>query len=284
MQINQIFLQDADFPAQLREIHGRPASLYFLGKLPIEPMIAIVGTRNLSAYGEQVTYDLASELARAGFPIVSGLAFGVDAVAHQAALDAGGQTVAVMAGGLDRIYPASHRQLAKRILAQGGAIVSEYVAGSETFKSNFVARNRIVSGLCIGTIVVESGAKGGSMFTAKFTLDQNRTLMAVPGDITRATAAGPNNLIRTGATPITSSSDVLQALGLNSAAIPASIIKAQNPHEAKIVTLLKQSGAMKTPELITATDLTASEFASIISLMEITGKVRNLGAGVWAAR
>ncbi len=283
MQINQLFLQNPDYPTQLKEIEAPPSPLYVLGNLPIEPMIAIVGTRSLTSYGKLVAYDLASDLARAGFPIVSGLALGIDSVAHRAALDAGGRTVAVMAGGLDRIYPSSHRDMAVEILTTGGAIVSGYPVGTETFKNHFVERNQIISGLCIGTIVVESGATGGSMLTANFTLRQNRTLMAVPGDITRLSAAGPNNLIRKGAVPITSSTDVLEALNLKTAAIPASIIKAQNPHEAKIVELLKH-GTTKTQSLIEETGLKPAEFASVISLMEITGKVRNLGAGVWAAR
>jgi DNA processing protein len=283
MQINQIFLQDDHYPAQLREISAPPSSLYVLGNLPMRPMIAVVGTRSITAYGKQVTYDLAGELARAGFPIVSGLAYGVDAVAHRAALDAGGTTIAVLAGGLDHIYPTAHRELALEIIAKGGALISENAVGSDSYKSSFVARNRIISGLSVGTVITESGPVGGALRTAKFTLDQNRTLMAVPGDITRLTAAGPNNLIRNGATPVTSSTDVLEALGLNTAAIPASLVRAQNPHEARIVELLK-SGRSRSQELIDDTGLEAAEFASIISLMELTGKVRNLGAGVWAAR
>jgi DNA processing protein len=283
MQINQLFLQNTDYPAQLAEIDGPPGSLFVLGDIPKEPMIAIVGTRSMTNYGKRVTYELASELARAGFPIVSGLALGIDSVAHRAALDAGGKTVAVMPCGLDQIYPRKHRELAMEILATGGALVSEYEVGAETFKTNFVLRNRIVSGLCIGTIVTESGAKGGAMLTADFTIKQNRTIMAVPGDLYRSTSAGPNNLIHEGAPPIRSSADVLQALNLDTARIPAAIVSAQNPHEARIIQLLKD-GMCRGQDLIDATELNAAEFSSIISLMEITGKVRNLGAGTWAAR
>ena len=246
-------------------------------------MIAIVGTRRLTDYGKRVTYELAGELARAGFPIVSGLALGIDAVAHQAALDAGGITVAVMAGGLDRVYPGSHRQLARDILATGGALVSEYAPGEEPHKYRFLERNRIIAGLSVGTVLTESGAVGGALRTAQFTLDYNRTLMAVPGDITRSTAAGPNNLIRSGAAAVTSSADVLEALGYNTAAIPTRAVQAQNSHEARIIKSLR-SGLSRGQELIDATGLDAAEFASLISLMELTGKVRNLGAGLWAVR
>ncbi len=283
MKISQINSQNSQFPDKLLELDRPPKQLFVLGNLPKEPAIGIVGTRKLTAYGRAVTYQMASELARAGLVIVSGLAFGADAEAHQAALDAGGKTVAVLACGLDQIYPASHRQLAKDILESGGAIISEYPVGMPPLRQNFVARNRIVSGMSYGVLVTESPATGGSLLTANFAKDQNRIVMAVPGDITRTNSAGPNNLIRAGAIPVTSSTDVLQALDLNTAAIPASLIKAQNPHEAAIIGLLGQ-GINTNDALIEHTQLSAAEFAAVVSLMEITGKVRNLGGGLWAAR
>lgn len=247
-------------------------------------MVAIVGTRKYTPYGKTVTYQLASELARAGVVIVSGLALGIDGIAHRAALDAGGKTVAVLANGLDKIYPHSHRNLALEILAKGGALISEYEPGTPPLPFRFPERNRIVVGLSQGVIVTESSAEGGSMITAAIAKDENRVVMAVPGDIHRETSAGPNNLIRTGAAAITSSEHVYEALGIAPELIPsAEIYSARSPHEVAVLKHLA-NGINSTEQLIEATGLTAPEFSSVISLMEITGKVRNLGAGIWAAR
>lgn len=282
MQISKLNYDNQSYPDILREISSPPKQLYLLGELPKYPAVAIVGSRRLSDYGKSVTYQLAGELASAGLTIISGLAYGLDAVAHRAALDAGGQTIAVLAGGLDRIYPAGHRDLAKQILAKGGGLISEYDIGTETFKSNFVARNRIVSGLSLAVIIPEAAASSGSLLTANFALQQNRLVMAVPGSITSLVSAGPNNLIKTGAIPVTSSSDVLAALDLTTAgAIPAAQPKSRD--EALILELLGQ-GHNTSESLIKESELGASQFANVITLMEITGKVRNLGAGNWVAR
>ena len=283
MQINQIFSQDPQYPQQLLEIPSPPKSLYVLGELPTAPMVAIVGTRKPSEYGQKVTYQLAYELAAAGMVIVSGLAAGLDAVAHRAALDAGGLTIAVQACGLDQIYPASNRQLAIDILDKGGAIISEYEAKTVPFRGNFPARNRIVSGLSIGTIVTEATADSGTLITANFATAQNRVVMAVPGNITSPRAAGPNNLLRTGGVVVTGASDVLAALNFETGAVADIPVLAKSPQEAKILALMRE-GVSSSQDLIEASGYPANEFANIISLMEITGKVRNLGAGVWTPR
>jgi DNA processing protein len=283
MQISKITYSNSQFPDQLREISSPPKQLFMLGKLADVPLVAIVGTRRPTDYGKQITYQLATELASAGVGIVSGLALGIDAIAHQAALEAGGYTIAVMAHGLDTIYPASNRALGHRILKQGGAIVSEYQEGTETFKSNFVARNRIVSGLSRAVVIPEADAASGSLITANFALNQDRTVMAVPGNITSPRSAGPNNLIKVGAVPVTSASDILAALDLESEAIMSQSASAKSAEEAKLLELL-ENGVTNSQELIEASALSASQFANVISLMEITGKVRNLGAGTWIKR
>jgi DNA processing protein len=239
-----------------------------------------VGTRKLTDYGKQVTYQLAYELAKAGVVVVSGLALGIDAVAHHAALEAGGKTVAVLAHGLDTIQPGTNRSLGLRV-EQNGALVSEYEVGTPIYKTNFVERNRIVVGLSQGVIVTESPASGGSMITASMALNENRQVFAVPGNITNPASAGPNNLIKTGATPVTSASDVLAMLNLSQ--ISHKPVKAQSKEEQLIVDLLSQ-GLNASEDLIRESSLSAVEFANIITLMEITGKVRNLGAGQWAVR
>jgi DNA processing protein len=278
MQISNYSSKDSHYPDLLREIANPPQQLFVRGELPTGPYVGIVGTRKISDYGKQITYKLAYELAQAGVVIVSGLAFGVDAVAHQAAIDADGKTVAVLAGGLDRIYPSSHTKLGAEV-EKHGALISEYPTGTESLKYRFVERNRIVAGLSQAIIVTDSPASGGSLITANFALNENRLVMAVPGNITNINSAGPNNLIKTGAIPITSSSDVLTMLNLEQ--VSQQPVKAESKEEALILELIDR-GHNSSDSLIRESELTASQFANIISLMEITGKVRNLGAGQWS--
>lgn len=281
MQISNISHNSSAFPDNLRSVEPIVKSINVLGTLPKGTLVAVVGSRRPTAYGEQITYQIVSELARAGVVIVSGLALGIDGIAHRAALDAGGTTVAVLAHGLDQIYPAQHRGLAKEILASGGALVSEYDVGTEPFKGNFVERNRIIAGLCEATLVTEAAEKSGSLITAHRALKFGRTVMAVPGNITSVYSAGPNNLIRNGATPITSAADAIITLGfLAREAVP---VPAQSADEALLIKLLN-AGASSSEQLIEQSRLSAAQFANIISLMEITGKVRNLGAGTWVVR
>jgi len=282
MQISKLHFTDPDYPDELREIASPPKQLYILGELPNHPAVAVVGTRHLTAYGKAITYQIVGELAAAGVSIISGLAYGIDATVHQATLEARGQTVAVLAGGLDHIYPAGHRDLARRILQQGGGLVSEYDVGTESFKSHFVARNRIISGLSQAVIVPEAGDSSGALITSNFALQQNRLVMAVPGNITNPTSVGPNNLIKAGAIPITCASDVLAALDLTAVGFKVSA-QAKSQDEATILDLLAK-GINSSDDLIRESDLNASQFANVITLMEITGKVRNLGAGNWVAR
>ncbi len=283
MQISEISYQSNDFPDRLHEIASPPKQLFCIGTLHNDsPHVAIVGSRKVTEYGRETTYQLSFELAKAGIVIVSGLAQGVDGIAHQAAIDAGGLTLAVQACGLDQIYPTKHRPLAKQILASGGAIITEYPFETIPFKSNFPARNRIIAGLSLAVIVTEADASSGSLITANFALEQNRLVLAVPGNITSPRSAGPNNLLRSGAIPVTNASDVLEALDLE-AGQPMVKVRAESAEEALILKLLAE-GHRTSQTLIEHSHLSAGRFATIISLMEITGKVRNLGAGHWAPR
>lgn len=280
MNIQQIAYHDNSFPAMLRDIASPPKLLYALGQIPELPMIAIVGTRRPTNYGRSTTYRIASELARAGFCIVSGLALGIDTIAHQAAIDAGGRTLAILGCGLDRPYPRVNANLFKQIVQSGGGAISEYQQGTEAYKSNFPARNRIIAGLSLATVVTEADAKSGSLITANFALQANRMVMAVPGNITSLRSAGPNNLIRNGAQLITNAGDILATLGMVSPNLQKVKIKADSKEEALIMDLLG-SQPLSTQQLIDQTSIDAVSLASIISLMEITGKIRNLGAGQW---
>lgn len=228
---------EPDYPPLLKEIHDPPAMLFWRGRWPnMERAVAIVGTRGCSGYGGRMARTLARDLARQGILIVSGLAAGIDAAAHQGALETG-ETLAVMATGLDRIYPASNTPLARQILPRG-ALVSEYPLGTEPTPGQFPARNRIISGLAQATIVVEAQEKSGSLITADQALEQNREVMAVPGPMDSPNSRGPHRLIQQGAKLITCAQDVLEELGWE-ADHPPSAPPDLTPDEARVLAAIE---------------------------------------------
>ena len=244
-----------------------------------KPRLAIVGSRKVTPYGRSVTIQLAQALARVGVVIVSGLAIGVDSIAHQAVLDAGGLTIAVLPSSLDRIYPAHHGQLAQRIVQQGGALVSEYPEGSSApMKHQFIARNRIIAALSQGVLITEAATKSGSLHTANFALESGLEVFAVPGNITSPMSAGTNNLIKTGATPVTDVQDILEALGINSQQSRAFI--PNNLDEAAILQALKE-GPQATNVLVQVTTLSPAIAQSTLSMLEIAGAVQQTSSGLW---
>lgn len=203
---------DDDFPPLLRETYDCPAGFYQLGDYGYDqPLVGIVGTRTPTHYGRRVTRLLVEGLARAGYGIVSGLARGIDAEAHEATLAVEGKTVSVMGCGIDQIYPPEHADLHRRVIATG-AVISEFPFGRRADKSTFPMRNRLISGLCRGIIVIESDEKGGSMITARFAAEQNRTVFAVPGQIDAPTSRGCHRLLREGAVLVRSVDDILEEL------------------------------------------------------------------------
>ncbi len=208
---------DAAYPRLLREVPHSPPVLYVRGTLRVEDewAVALVGTRRVTPYGQQVTEMLASGLVEAGLTIVSGLALGVDRIAHETALRAGGRTIAVLANGVERPYPSVNRKLAQAIVEQGqGALVSDYPIGTTPEAANFPPRNRIISGLSLASIVTEAGERSGALITAAFATEQGRDVFAVPGSILSPASRGTNELINQGATPALSVQSVLQALNL----------------------------------------------------------------------
>ena len=220
MKVKTLTLTDSDYPPQLAAIPDPPSQLYYIGNVSLlfsGPKLAVVGTRKVTPYGKSVTIQLSQEAARQGITIVSGLALGIDALAHQAALDVQGKTIAVMASGLDKIHPATNRDLAERILRGGGLIISEQPFGTQPFKASFLIRNRIVSGISDGVLITEAAARSGSLNTAGHALTQGRTVMAVPGPITSELSGGTNNLLKSGATPVTELQDILEALQIDTA-------------------------------------------------------------------
>lgn len=205
---------DATYPVLLKEISDPPSPLYFLGALPAasDVTVAMVGTRKASREGMLLAKQIANELAKAGVVVVSGLALGIDGAVHEGAVAAKGRTVAVLATGLDSIYPKTHENLARSILDCGGAILSEYPEGAPALPHQFLERNRIVSGLSIGTIVVEAPMRSGALVTARFALEQGRELFVAPGPVNHSNYKGSHLLLRNGARLATSAADVLEDL------------------------------------------------------------------------
>ena len=216
MKVQNVHLGDKSYPQLLKEIFDPPRVLYYWGNLEISerPLCAIVGTRRASAYGETQAFRFAKELSERGVCIVSGLAFGIDKAAHLGALEGEGGTVAVVAQGIEELEPSGHRGLAQKIVEKGGLILSEKAQGEIYFKSDYLVRNRIIAGLCKGTLVIEAPFKSGARNTAKHALEYGREVMALPGRITDEKSEGANALIQTGAALVTGPKEVAEMLGV----------------------------------------------------------------------
>lgn len=271
-------------PECLKIISGPPKQLFCRGakleELLARPRLAVVGSRRVTAYGRQVTTELVSRLAEQGIVIISGLAIGVDALAHQAALEAGGLTIAVLPSDVDTPYPATNRRLSQQIVEQGGVLVSEYEPGVMNFRTNFIARNRLVAGLSQAVLITEAAEKSGSLHTARFALEQGKDVLAVPGNINTPTSVGANNLIKAGATLVTSSRDVLHALKLEDHQTTAREVRGRNAHEQSVLDLMLQ-GVNDGDELLAESGLATAEFNQVLTMLEIGGKIRPLGANHW---
>jgi DNA processing protein len=269
---------DSAFPPLLRVVHDAPPGLFLRGAaepaLLTRHAVAIVGARACSPYGAQVARMLGRDLAAAGLVVVSGLARGVDGEAHRGALESGGLTVAVLGCGIDRDYPAAHAELAHRI-AERGLVVSEYAPGVEPAPWRFPARNRIIAGLASATVVVEARERSGALITADFALEEGREVFACPGEITSPLSVGTNALLGLGATPLTSSADVLELYGLHA---PGDAEADVSPTARA---LLDRLGAPATAdELVRAAGLDASVAAASLSELELAGLVTE-SAGVY---
>lgn len=282
MVILSLKAEDKLFPESLQTISQPPKQLYVSTNnwedILRRPKVAIVGSRKVTPYGTAVTKQIASELALAGVVVVSGLAYGVDAIAHQATLDAGGITVAILPTSLDAIYPTRHTQLARTIVEKGGALISEYAAGTTPFKWNFVERNRIVSGLADILVVTEAAAKSGTLHTADFALDQGREVFAVPGNITSPTSEGTNSLIKVGAQPLTSTQDILVHLGITGQ--KRSIPTSSDPVEQAILSTLLE-GITDASMVQIRANAPIQRFNQALTMLEIKGVIENTGNNQW---
>jgi DNA processing protein len=279
--IRKIILQDKSYPAILKEIHDPPKELYIKGKITNQDQnaIAVIGTRKFSQYGKQVAFDIAGKLANLGITIISGLAKGIDTWTHQAALENRGRTIAVLGTGLDRksFYPSSNYGLSEKI-AQNGAVISEYAPGTPGNKFTFPQRNRIVSGLSLGVVVIEAPEKSGALITAALAVEQNREVFAIPGSIYEKNSKGTNQLIKIGAKLVASVEDILEELNLSNLIEnpKKKIIKPENKEEEVILSLFSEQ-PVHIDEIIKKSKLPTAVVNSTLMILELKKAVKNLG-------
>lgn len=279
-------LLDNDYPKVLQEIYDPPGVLYYRGEiLPQDEIaLAVVGSRKYTNYGRQVTEDLVYRLAQHKLTIVSGLALGIDALAHLAALEAKGRTIAVLGCGLDQIYPVSNIRLADKILQHNGAIISEFPIGMPALRFNFPIRNRIIAGISLGTLVIEGAISSGSLITAKAAIEYNREVFAVPGSIYSETSEGPNQLIKMGAKIVTSADDILEELNMpqKTKEKTAQNIIPDSKEEEVLLKLLCKSQTVDS--LIQTSKMTPALVNSTLIMLEMKGMITNLGGTRYAIR
>ena len=270
---------DELYPPRLKEIEQPPPVLYIRGEILPEDhfAVAIVGTRKITSYGRQVTEELSAFLAANGVTVISGLARGVDAVAHSAAIKAGGRTMAVLGSGVDRIYPPENRALAEQMMTRG-ALISDYRVGTAPDASKFPPRNRIISGLSLAVVVVEAGETSGALITAEFAAEQGREIFAVPGSILAPQSKGTNKLIQNGALPLLTPQDLMQALNLTRVGAQKSARKILPADEVE-AQLMNTIGSepMHVNEIRNQTGLPVEKVSAALVMMELKGMVRQVG-------
>lgn len=282
-EIKTVSITEDNYPRLLREIKEAPKVLYYRGEIkPNENCFAIVGTRRCSPYGKEIALEIAGNLAEADLTIVSGLAPGIDTLAHLAAVERKKRTIAVLGTGVDEksIYPKSNLRLARKILETGGALISEFPPGTHGTKYTFPQRNRIISGLSLGVLVVEARERSGAIITAEYAFSQKRKVFAIPGSIFSQTSKGCHYLIKKGAKLVESAEDILKELGMKKLAKEKEI-EGENKEENLILTALKE-GALDIEKIIEKTKLPAQKVASALAILEIKGKVKNLGGQIYA--
>lgn len=270
---------DDSYPRLLKEIDQSPPVLYVRGELSVsdEIAVAVVGTRRVTKYGRQIAEEVAAGLAQNGVTVISGLARGIDAIAHQAALDVGGRTLAVLGSGVDRIYPPEHRRLAERIVEQG-ALISDYPLGTQPDATNFPPRNRIISGLSLAVVVVEAGEKSGALITASFAADQGRDVFAVPGNLHAPQSVGTNRLIQKGAFPYMGVADILETLNIT-ARVEQTSARQVLPADANEARLLQQLSEqpIHVDELSRLCCMPIAQVSSTLAMMELKGLAKSVG-------
>ena len=284
--IKIITINNKSYPKLLSEIYNPPQILYYKGNIEVNKDItlAVVGTRKYTNYGKQVINNIISDLAKNKITIISGLALGIDTLAHLQTIESGGKTIAILGSGLDNenLYPASNKYLVDKIILTGGAVISEFPPGTPPLKHHFPQRNRIISGMSLGTLVVEAPEKSGALITSSMALEQNREVFAVPGNIYSPMSKGPNKLIQMGAKSITKSEDVLEALNITDISIynqnhkNNNQIKPDSKEEEIILSFLSREPT-HIDNIIRLSNLDTQTINSTLTIMEMKGIVKNLG-------
>jgi DNA processing protein len=274
-------LEDERFPALLKEIANPPKAIYYLGELPANPYIAIVGTRKATNEGKLIAKKIAKDLASKNLVVVSGLALGIDGAAHEGAILGGGKTVAVLAGGLQKIYPREHHRLAQKILQTGGALISEHEESIPYYDGQFLERNRIISGLSRAVVVVEAPARSGSLATARYALEQGREVFVVPGPANHPNYQGSHMLIRNGARLVTRAEDILEDLGIEFIPNQNSNQEPTNQHNIQtndeIINVLKTGGSLTVDNIAEITKLEPHIVNQRLSYLELEGVIKQEG-------
>lgn len=282
--IQYISADDTRFPPLLRQIGSPPQGLFFRGAINDLPAISIVGTRRNTSYGRRCIDAIVPDLVAAGFTIVSGMALGIDGLVHQAALNAGGKTIAILGTGIDEnsIYPRAHVNLAHEIIKSGGAVVSEFPPGTGSRKEHFPIRNRLIAGWSLGTLVIEADMDSGSLITAKQALEANREVLAVPGPIWSDVSRGCNKLISAGARVCTSASDVLESMEIDRPDLisEARALLPLTPEESLILNLL--STPLHIDDIIVKTSMDPGSIGAKLTMLEVKGYIAQLGGQMWA--
>ncbi|MCX6764780.1 MAG: DNA-processing protein DprA [Candidatus Nealsonbacteria bacterium] len=282
-EIKKISFEDKNYPNLLKKIQKPPKELYLKGNiLSDELCFAIVGTRRFSSYGKQVAWDMAGDLSESGLTIVSGLAPGIDTFAHSSVIERNKRTIAVLGTGLDEksIYPQSNLRLAKKIIEKGGTLLSEYPPGTRGTRFTFPQRNRIISGLSLGVLVIEAKEKSGSLITANCAFSQKRKVFAVPGSIYSSNSQGCHYLIKKGAKLIQTSQDILQELNLSGKKNKEKLMGENEEENIILKTLLE--GSLHIDEIIKKAKLQTSIVNKTLTILEIKNKIRNLGGNIYA--
>jgi len=282
-QIKTVSINEEKYPKVLKEIKNAPEVLYYRGELkPKENCFAVVGTRMCSSYGKEVALEIAADLTDAGLTIVSGLAPGIDTFCHTAVVEKNKRTIAVLGTGLDEksIYPQSNLKLAEKILENGGCLISEYPPETPGSKFSFPQRNRIISGLSLGVLVIEAKQKSGALITAKWARKQQRKVFAIPGPIHSLNSKGCHWLIKHGAKLVENANDILEELNLPSSNVGKSI-EGKDEEQNLILNILKEN-ALDIEKIIERTKLPAQKISSTLAILEIEGKVKNLGGNTYA--
>lgn len=283
-EVIRISRDDQRYPQRLQQISDPPEVLHCRGNIDLlaTTCFAVVGTRKITPYGKEATAKITRDLAQY-FTIVSGLALGIDAAAHIATLDVDGRTIAVLGSGIDQITPMTNEKIGHRILENGGLIISEYPPGTPAYKEHFPARNRIVSGLSLGVLVVEADEKSGALITARCALEQNRDVFAVPGSILSPRSFGPNRLLQQGAKAVLSARDIFNEYDAQPELFSSEKmnLSTQNPLEKTILAILESNGPTLLDEIIRKADSDTPTVIAALSVLEIYGKVRQMGGGMY---